>query len=91
MYASGSARDFVMVGVPDTAVHESRERIKSALINSGSHKPDSSPAIARCANNAVGLLFPSCFPRFSRRPAQLRAPMPHNPCARLRALSTFRV
>ena len=35
MYASGSARDFVMVGMPDTAVRESRERIKSALINSG--------------------------------------------------------
>src|ERR1051325_2967648 len=35
MYSSGSARDFVMVGMPDTAVRESRERIKSALINSG--------------------------------------------------------
>src|SRR5882672_1298249 len=35
LYPSGSARDFVMVGMPDTAVRESRERIKSALINSG--------------------------------------------------------
>jgi len=35
MYSSGSARDFVMVGMPDTAVRESRERIKSALLNSG--------------------------------------------------------
>ncbi|MFN7997945.1 MAG: YifB family Mg chelatase-like AAA ATPase [Bryobacteraceae bacterium] len=35
MYSSGSARDFIMVGMPDTAVRESRERIKSALINSG--------------------------------------------------------
>src|SRR4051812_38152626 len=35
MYASGSARDFIIVGMPDTAVRESRERIKSALINSG--------------------------------------------------------
>ena len=35
MYASGSVRDFVMVGMPDTAVRESRERIKSALLNSG--------------------------------------------------------
>src|SRR5262245_52817830 len=35
MYASGTSRDFVMVGMPDTAVRESRERIKSALINSG--------------------------------------------------------
>src|ERR1044071_5143526 len=35
LYSSGTARDFVMVGMPDTAVRESRERIKSALINSG--------------------------------------------------------
>lgn len=35
MYPSGSPRDFVTVGMPDTAVRESRERIKSALINSG--------------------------------------------------------
>ena len=32
MYSSGSARDFVVVGMPETAVRESRERIKSALI-----------------------------------------------------------
>ncbi len=32
---SGSSRDFTMVGMPDTAVRESRERIKSALANSG--------------------------------------------------------
>ena len=35
MYSSGSARDFIVVGMPDLAVRESRERIKSALINSG--------------------------------------------------------
>ena len=29
MFSSGSARDSVMVGMPDTAVRESRERIKS--------------------------------------------------------------
>src|ERR1700733_12893795 len=40
MYSSGSARDFVMVGMPDTAVRESRERIKSALINSGFGYPN---------------------------------------------------
>ena len=40
MYASGQARDFVMVGMPDTAVRESRERIKSALINSGFGYPN---------------------------------------------------
>lgn len=35
MYAVGAPRDIVMVGMPDTAVKESRERIKSALMNSG--------------------------------------------------------
>src|SRR5512146_421531 len=40
MYQSGSARDFVMVGMPDIAVRESRERIKSALINSGFGYPN---------------------------------------------------
>src|SRR5437899_11149451 len=40
MYPSSSARDFVTVGMPDTAVRESRERIKSALINSGFGYPN---------------------------------------------------
>jgi hypothetical protein len=31
----GQNRDFITVGMPDTAVRESRERIKSALMNSG--------------------------------------------------------
>src|SRR5450631_4904820 len=31
----GTHRDFITVGMPDTAVRESRERIKSALLNSG--------------------------------------------------------
>jgi magnesium chelatase family protein len=35
MFPSGSARDFAMVGMPDLAVRESRQRIKSALVNSG--------------------------------------------------------
>lgn len=35
MYPGGSNRDFVTVGMPDAAVRESRERIKSALLNSG--------------------------------------------------------
>src|SRR5258708_9083843 len=34
LYNSGAARDFITVGMPDTAVRESRERIKSALVNS---------------------------------------------------------
>ncbi|HXS94813.1 MAG TPA: YifB family Mg chelatase-like AAA ATPase [Candidatus Limnocylindrales bacterium] len=40
MFSSGSARDSVMVGMPDTAVRESRERIKSALMNSGFGYPN---------------------------------------------------
>jgi len=40
MYLSGSARDSRMVGMPDIAVRESRERIKSALINSGFGYPN---------------------------------------------------
>src|SRR5258707_5919254 len=40
MYKSGSARDFITVGMPDTAVRESRERIKSALFNSGFTYPN---------------------------------------------------
>src|SRR5579872_4503750 len=31
----GASRDFITVGMPDLAVRESRERIKSALLNSG--------------------------------------------------------
>src|SRR5216117_3435821 len=45
LYPSGSARDFVMVGMPDVAVRESRERIKSALINSGFGYPSKSVTI----------------------------------------------
>ena len=45
MYASGSARDFVTVGMPDTAVRESRERIKSALINAGFGYPNKAVTI----------------------------------------------
>jgi magnesium chelatase family protein len=45
MYSSGSARDFIMVGMPDTTVRESRERIKSALINSGLGYPNKAVTI----------------------------------------------
>jgi magnesium chelatase family protein len=41
----GSARDLVTVGMPDTAVRESRERIKSALLNSGFGYPNKSVTI----------------------------------------------
>jgi magnesium chelatase family protein len=45
MAQGGSARDFVTVGMPDTAIRESRERIKSALMNSGFHYPSRSVTI----------------------------------------------
>ena len=45
MYPGGSARDFITVGMPDTAVRESRERIKSALINSGFGYPNKAVTI----------------------------------------------
>lgn len=45
MYPSGTARDFITVGMPDTAVKESRERIKSALMNSGFGYPSKSVTI----------------------------------------------
>ena len=44
MYAS-SQREFVTVGLPDNAVRESRERIKSALMNSGFGYPAKSITI----------------------------------------------
>src|ERR1700684_2360708 len=44
MYPSAN-RDFVTVGMPDTAVRESRERIKSALANSGLGYPSKSVTI----------------------------------------------
>src|SRR5690242_6120566 len=45
LYKSGTARDFITVGMPDTAVRESRERIKSALINSGFGYPNKAVTI----------------------------------------------
>lgn len=41
----GTARDIITVGMPDTAVRESRERIKSALANSGFGYPNKSVTI----------------------------------------------
>jgi magnesium chelatase family protein len=41
----GANRDFVTVGMPDAAVRESRERIKSALMNSGFGYPNKSVTI----------------------------------------------
>jgi magnesium chelatase family protein len=44
--AGGLSNNFITVGMPDTAVKESRERIKSALINSGFGYPDKSVTIS---------------------------------------------
>ena len=41
----GQIRDFITVGMPDTAVRESRERIKSALMNCGFGYPNKSVTI----------------------------------------------
>jgi len=45
MYDYGSPRDSRMVGMPDVAVRESRERIKSAMINSGFGYPNKTVTI----------------------------------------------
>src|ERR1700731_3902526 len=45
MYKSGTARDFITVGMPDIAVRESPERIKSALINPGFGFPNKAVTI----------------------------------------------
>jgi magnesium chelatase family protein len=42
---NGSVRDFITVGMPDTAVRESRERIRSALLNSGFGFPNKAVTI----------------------------------------------
>ena len=58
----GSARDFVTVGMPDTAVRESRERIKSALLNSGFGYPNKAVTInlapANVRKEGVGFDLP---------------------------------
>jgi magnesium chelatase family protein len=45
MCSSGSPRDSRMVGMPDIAVRESRERIRSAMINSGFGYPSKTVTI----------------------------------------------
>ncbi len=59
---NGSARDFVTVGMPDTAVRESRERIKSAMLNSGFGYPNKSVTInlapANVRKEGVGFDLP---------------------------------
>jgi magnesium chelatase family protein len=45
LYSTGSAKDSRMVGMPDVAVRESRERIKSAMFNSGFGYPNKTVTI----------------------------------------------
>jgi hypothetical protein len=45
VYPSGTERDFIVVGMPDTAVKESRQRIRSALYNSGFYHPSQTVTI----------------------------------------------
>jgi magnesium chelatase family protein len=62
MYSSGSARDSRMVGMPDVAVRESRERIKSALLNTGFGYPNKTLTInlapANVRKEGAGLDLP---------------------------------
>src|SRR5580693_9021084 len=53
MYPGGNSRDFITVGMPDTAVRESRERIKSALLNSGFGYPNKSITINLAPANVL--------------------------------------
>src|SRR6185369_17319938 len=58
----GAGRDFITVGMPDTAVRESRERIKSALLNSGFGYPNKALTInlapANLRKEGVGFDLP---------------------------------
>ncbi len=45
LYKSGMGKDFTLVGMPDTAVREARERIKSALSNAGFFYPNKAVTI----------------------------------------------
>src|SRR5438270_13441574 len=62
MYPAGTARDFVTVGMPDAAVKESRERIKSALLHSGFGYPSKSVtinlALANLRKEVAGFYLP---------------------------------
>ena len=62
LYPSGSSRDFVTVGMPDTAVRESREQIKSALIKSGTALLTSAQGVHLLASTQSAMTL-----KFSRR------------------------
>src|SRR6478752_8111053 len=58
----GAAQNFITVGMPDTAVRESRERIKSAMLNSGFGYPNKAITInlapANLRKEGVGFDLP---------------------------------
>ena len=89
MYASGSPRDSRMVGMPDVAVREIRERIKSAMINSGFGYPNKTVTINLAPANvrkegagfdlpvAMGILGAmGAWPAFCRRSLSRRPSRP---------------
>ena len=90
LYASGNPKDSVTVGMPDMAVRESRERIRSALMNSGFGYPnraytiDLAPANVRKEGAgfdlpmAIGILGAMLFV-FGFLVLALQAWMPLNP------------
>lgn len=57
MYASGNPRDSVTVGMPDVAVRESRERIRSAI--SVEEHPPESPVPTWLESSTPGAAFAS--------------------------------
>src|SRR4051812_40314956 len=76
---NGSPREFVTVGMPDTAVRESRERIKSALLNSGFGYPNKAVTInlapANVRKEGVGFDLPMAIGILAQwvRPAPLKS------------------
>jgi hypothetical protein len=63
LYRSGMARDFMLVGMPDTAVRESRERIKSALMNSGFGYPNQAVTVNLAPAHLRKKAFEGLWPR----------------------------
>ena len=53
LYKSGMGKDFTLVGMPDTAVREARERIKSALSNAGFFYPNKAVTIAHMPSRRI--------------------------------------
>ena len=78
MYPSGTSRDFVTVGMPDAAVRESRERIKSALLNSHFGYPSKSVTINLAPANVRKEGAGFDLPTHDRRPPDVRGQQAHS-------------